>query len=90
MSALNGIKNYSKAFLVVICFAASVTIGVIRYLTGPEWALSAFFFIPHYSDHLEGRDRGGNFCIVYECYIMAGSRFDDGECFFERHHTLFE
>ena len=46
MSALNGIKNYSKAFLVVICFAASVTIGVIRYLTGPEWALSAFFLFP--------------------------------------------
>ena len=46
MSALNGVKNYSKAFLVVICFAVSLTIGVIRYFTGPEWALSAFYLFP--------------------------------------------
>jgi diguanylate cyclase (GGDEF)-like protein len=46
MSALNGLKKYSKAFLVVICFAVALTIGVIRYLTGPEWALSAFYIFP--------------------------------------------
>jgi len=46
MSALNGFKKYSKAFLVVICFAVALTIGVIRYLTGPEWALSAFYLFP--------------------------------------------
>ena len=46
MSALKGLKKYSKIFLVVICFAVALTIGVIRYLTGPEWALSAFYIFP--------------------------------------------
>ena len=46
MNSLSGFKNYSKALIVVICFAVALTIGVIRYLTGPEWALSAFYLFP--------------------------------------------
>ena len=46
MNALSGFKNYSKALLVVICFAVALAIGVFRYLTGPEWALSAFYLFP--------------------------------------------
>ena len=41
MSASNGSKNKFKASIVAICFALALAIGVIRYLTGPEWALSA-------------------------------------------------
>ena len=46
MSTLSGFKNYSKALLVIICFVLSLAIGVIRYLTGPEWAISAFYLFP--------------------------------------------
>jgi nitrogen fixation NifU-like protein len=46
MSALSGFKNYSKVILVIICFALALIIGIIRYLTGPEWAISAFFLFP--------------------------------------------
>jgi len=46
MNPLSGFKKYSKALLVVICFAVALTIGVFRYLTGPEWALSAFYLFP--------------------------------------------
>jgi hypothetical protein len=46
MNTLNGFKNYSKALIVAICFALALAIGVIRYLTGPEWALSALYLFP--------------------------------------------
>jgi diguanylate cyclase (GGDEF)-like protein len=46
MNALSDFNKYSKALLVVICFAVALAIGVFRYLTGPEWALSAFYLFP--------------------------------------------
>ena len=46
MSSLSGFKNYTKSLLVIICFMLALAIGVIRYLTGPEWALSAFYLFP--------------------------------------------
>ena len=46
MSASNGFKNNFRASIVAICFALALAIGVIRYLTGPEWALSAFYLFP--------------------------------------------
>jgi len=46
MSASNGVKNNFRASIVVICFALALAIGVIRYLTGPEWALSALYLFP--------------------------------------------
>ena len=49
-----------------------------------------FIFIPHYSGYLVGRNRGWNFNFVCECYIMAGSRSEDGECFFTCHDSLYK
>jgi diguanylate cyclase (GGDEF)-like protein len=46
MSASNGFKNNFRAVIVAICFALALAIGVIRYLTGPEWALSALYLFP--------------------------------------------
>lgn len=46
MSASNGFKNNFRASIVAICFALALAIGVIRYLTGPEWALSALYLFP--------------------------------------------
>jgi diguanylate cyclase (GGDEF)-like protein len=46
MNALSDFKKYSKVLLVVICFAVALAIGVFRYLTGPEWALSVFYLFP--------------------------------------------
>ena len=46
MSSLSGFKNYTKSLLVIVCFMLALAIGVIRYLTGPEWAISAFFLFP--------------------------------------------
>jgi diguanylate cyclase (GGDEF)-like protein len=40
------IKKYSKAFFVIFCFFLVICIGVIRYHTGPELALSLFYLFP--------------------------------------------
>ncbi len=46
MSASNGFKSNFRASIVAVCFALALAIGVIRYLTGPEWALSALYLFP--------------------------------------------
>jgi hypothetical protein len=46
MNFLSGFKNCYEALFVVICSVLALAIGVIRYLTGPEWALSAFYLFP--------------------------------------------
>ena len=39
-------RDYVTVLLVAICFALALAIGAVRYLTGPEWALSAFYLFP--------------------------------------------
>lgn len=39
-------KNYRKYLLAICCLLAAVFIGVIRFLTGPEFALSLFYLLP--------------------------------------------
>jgi len=46
MSTLSVFKDYFRALVVAICFVLALAIGVIRYFTGPEWALSAFYLFP--------------------------------------------
>jgi diguanylate cyclase (GGDEF)-like protein len=43
MNVKSRLKNYSKPLLVVSSFVLALVIGIIRYLTGPEWALSALY-----------------------------------------------
>ena len=38
--------NYRKYLLTLFCLLAATLIGVIRYLTGPEFALSLFYILP--------------------------------------------
>ena len=40
------IKKYSKSFFIILCLLLVLAIGVIRYLTGPELALSLFYLFP--------------------------------------------
>ena len=46
MTTFNGHKNYFKCFLTLFCLLFAILIGVIRYLTGPEFALSLFYLFP--------------------------------------------
>jgi diguanylate cyclase (GGDEF)-like protein len=39
-------NKYSKLLFSIFCFILASSIGVIRYLTGPEWALSVFYLFP--------------------------------------------
>ena len=39
-------RNYRKFLLAISCLLAAVFIGVIRFLTGPEYALSLFYLLP--------------------------------------------
>ncbi|MEJ2727742.1 MAG: diguanylate cyclase [Deltaproteobacteria bacterium] len=39
-------RNYRKYLLATFCLLAAVFIGVIRLLTGPEFALSLFYILP--------------------------------------------
>lgn len=39
-------KNYSKLFFVILCLFFVLAIGVFRYLSGPELALSLFYLFP--------------------------------------------
>jgi len=39
-------NKFSMALLAIFCFIIAAAIGVIRYLTGPELALSLFFLFP--------------------------------------------
>jgi diguanylate cyclase (GGDEF)-like protein len=39
-------RNYRKYMLASYCLLAAVFIGVIRFLTGPEFALSLFYLLP--------------------------------------------
>ncbi len=39
-------KNYRKYLLTLFCLLVAALIGVIRYLTGPEFALSFFYILP--------------------------------------------
>ncbi len=39
-------NKYLKPFLVIFSFILTIMIGVIRYLTGPELALSLFYLFP--------------------------------------------
>ena len=38
--------KYLKLFLFVLCFIIALLAGGVRYLTGPEWALSLFYLFP--------------------------------------------
>jgi diguanylate cyclase (GGDEF)-like protein len=46
MTIRNGHKKYLNCFLIIFCLLLAVLIGVIRYLTGPEIALSLFYLFP--------------------------------------------
>lgn len=46
MNALGRLKNYSKPLMVGSSFLLALAIGIIRYLTGPELALSLFYLLP--------------------------------------------
>ncbi len=46
MTIFNGHKNTFKFFLTIFCLLLAILIGVIRYLTGPELALSLFYLFP--------------------------------------------
>ena len=39
-------RNYSKTIVVLLGFSFSLVISFIKYLTGPEWAMSAFYIFP--------------------------------------------
>jgi len=39
-------KNYRQYLLTLFCLLGATLIGVIRYLTGPEFALSLFYILP--------------------------------------------
>ena len=38
--------GHSNVFLVIIGLIFTALVGVVRYLTGPEWALSLFYLVP--------------------------------------------
>jgi len=38
--------NYSKSFYIILCILLVLVIGVFRYLSGPELALSLFYLFP--------------------------------------------
>lgn len=46
MTTFNGQKKYPGSILTIFCLLLSILIGVIRYLTGPEFALSLFYLLP--------------------------------------------
>ena len=46
MKPFSGQNNYFKFFLTIFCLLLTMLIGVIRYLTGPEFALSLFYLFP--------------------------------------------
>lgn len=46
MTILNGQKKYLNCYLTIFCLLIVILIGVIRYLTGPEIALSLFYLFP--------------------------------------------
>ena len=39
-------KDYRKYLLTIFCLLAAILIGMIRFLTGPEFALSLFYILP--------------------------------------------
>jgi diguanylate cyclase (GGDEF)-like protein len=39
-------KKYSKLFYIILCLCLVLVIGVFRYLSGPELALSLFYLLP--------------------------------------------
>jgi len=39
-------RKYRKYLLAIFCLLAAIFIGVIRFLTGPEFALSLFYILP--------------------------------------------
>ena len=46
MSVFVNHRDYRKYLLAISCLLAAVFIGVIRFLTGPEFALSLFYLLP--------------------------------------------
>jgi len=40
------LKKYSKSFFIILCLFLVLAIGVFRYLSGPELALSLFYLFP--------------------------------------------
>ncbi len=46
MAAFFNRRNYRKYLLAISCLLAAILIGLIRFLTGPEFALSLFYILP--------------------------------------------
>jgi diguanylate cyclase (GGDEF)-like protein len=46
MAAFVNHRNYRRYLLAVSCLLAAILIGLIRFLTGPEFALSLFYILP--------------------------------------------
>ncbi len=46
LNRIGRLKMYSKFLWITSCFLLAIFIGVIRYLTGPELALSLFYLFP--------------------------------------------
>jgi diguanylate cyclase (GGDEF)-like protein len=46
MTTLDVHKKYLKCFLTLFCLLLAMLIGGVRYLTGPEFALSLFYLFP--------------------------------------------
>jgi hypothetical protein len=40
------LNKYPKSLFVIFCFTLALGIGAVRYLTGPELALSLFYLFP--------------------------------------------
>ena len=46
VSGNNLLRRYTQCFLIILGFFFALMISFIKYLTGPEWALSAFYIFP--------------------------------------------
>ena len=46
MAAFFNRRNYRQYLLAISCLLAAILIGLIRFLTGPEFALSLFYILP--------------------------------------------
>jgi hypothetical protein len=46
VSGKNLLRRHTQCFLIILGFFFALMISFIKYLTGPEWALSAFYIFP--------------------------------------------
>jgi diguanylate cyclase (GGDEF)-like protein len=73
MDVMNVMNGWSKRKVLLVCTLAVLLIGVLRYLTGPELALSVFYMLPVTLAAWAGGKREGIFiaCISALSWLMA-------------------